>query len=103
MIIVKKRPGPLVSDLQTYQSPLGTVTRSDLYDRYAHTVQGNLLWGDHSGYAMHTGAELIMRAVIAMLDPSSVKNGLEGAFQKLECGLNAVGYKLAADDGRYTS
>lgn len=94
-----KRPGPLVSPEQQYKTSLGTFTRLELYDKYAQTVQGCLCYGA-SDYAPYYGSELIMRAVIAMLNPSIGTNNPEFAFQKLEIGLNSIGYKLVPDDGR---
>jgi hypothetical protein len=82
--------GPEISPDFLYQTEFGAITRFDLVDQFAHTVQGCLAILS-SQYTPHAAGELIMRSVISLLSASGTDES-DYVISKLENGLSSIGY-----------
>ncbi len=95
--IIKIR-GAVVPYDHSYETSLGTFTRKQLIDRYAHTVQHALVCMSRD-YSPFKAGELIMRAVIALMEPDGPEYSPQYIITKLEIGLSGLGYYL--EEGRW--
>lgn len=77
----------------SYETSLGTFTRKELIDRYARTIQHALVCMSR-GYSPFKAGEMIMRAVIGLMEPDGPENSPEYILNKLEIGLSGIGYYL---------
>lgn len=90
--------GTVVRDDYRYETPLGSISRIDLVERYAQTIQYCLVI-EGSRYSPYKAAEQIMCAVIGLMTPKGPKRSTGHIVTHLRNGLSSLGYFLA--EGRY--
>lgn len=87
-------PGPLVENDRVYLTNEGELTRSQLKEKFAGTVQSALTNFVSCDYTPHKAGELILRSVLAMLNKDMVTGSQKYVVTKLSRGLGILGYQL---------
>lgn len=91
-----KVAGPFLQLSNTYKTPFGKIRRFDLR-QYAETVQYNL--ASAQGYNQHHVAQLIMSAVLGLLNLQLVTDVQPYICTKLGRALGCLGYEMIPSTG----